>query len=314
MKSGRDYRKDLQRVEQAPAGTVPPEMLHDFFKGIAWQLGGLEFNGLPDIGGACIFHALAAHQAIRADRRRGLDGLWQVCRTDGAQTLPPRCAGVLQRHPYGRDPDQRVRRLQLLGATSQFGAVHSSLRDWHRGDPVANELTAHGRALPPPQWSVELPNYWFKHREELELTWCPQGTPELGQAWYGPWFGDPEPMMTRIRNAHEDAGPPICSQIARICDDYCERRGIPSQHDDRLYPIEFEVMTVGRKHREARNGAADPVRKDRTRTQTPFPVREDRADARRSFPADVAEQPVIAAATPGDRRRTTTSVATCAGD
>ena len=61
------YRADLRRVKSMPEGTLPPEMMHDFFKGIMYQLDQLELRGLSDIGGHCILRALAAYQAVRAN-------------------------------------------------------------------------------------------------------------------------------------------------------------------------------------------------------------------------------------------------------
>jgi hypothetical protein len=228
-------------VKQAPSGSVPPELLHDVFKGIVWQLDGLKFNGLPEIGGGCIYHALAAYQAVRANGVDASIGFGSLLARIGPDPYRDVIAFSNANHMGEIGPDGRA----VFHCWVRHGdwIFDASLPDWKRLDPVASEIAEFGTALPPPQWSLTLPRCWFKHREEVELAWRLRGTPELGKAWYGPWFGDPEPMMARIRQVHVNAGPQIANGLARIFNGYCDSRGIPRQHDDQIYPIKFEVIT-----------------------------------------------------------------------
>jgi hypothetical protein len=69
---------ELATARESPAGIIPSNMLADFFKGVAVQVARLEFRGLSDIGGKCIFKTLAAYQAAcmgGADVRIGFGGL-----------------------------------------------------------------------------------------------------------------------------------------------------------------------------------------------------------------------------------------------
>lgn len=53
-----------------------------------------------------------------------------------------------------------------------------------------------------------------------------QETPALGQAWYGPFFGDGEIAVQRIRMAYEMVGEQIARGLARIFNAYCDQHGI----------------------------------------------------------------------------------------
>jgi hypothetical protein len=218
-------------------------MLQDFFKGIAWQLEGLEFRGLPTQGGSCIFHALAAYQAIRANGVNAAIGIGSLLARVGPHPGRDVVCFSNGRHMGEILPDGSA--VFHCWVRHHDWIFDSSLRDWQRIVREGDEVMLPGMTpLPPVQWAVELPRYWFKHSRELEMQWRPTGTPELGQAWYGPWFGDPEEIMRRIRMAHEDAGPQIANGLALIFNDYCARKGIPRQHDDRIFPLKFEALAV----------------------------------------------------------------------
>lgn len=75
----------------------------------------------------------------------------------------------------------------------------ASVGEWAAIDAVRAEQEAFGTALPPPQWAVTLPDHWLKSAADVELAWRMQGTKALGQAWYGPFFGDAEAAMPTIR-------------------------------------------------------------------------------------------------------------------
>jgi hypothetical protein len=239
--------KDLARVKSMPRGQLPPEMIADFFKGIAWQLGGLEFRGLLDgPGGLCVFKTLAAYQAIRAS---SIDASISI-------------GGLLAR--VGPDPWRDV--VAFCGPRNMgfifpngTAAFHSWVRygkwifdpsvgEWRNLDSVAAERAAFDdptKVLDPPQWTIELPQWWLKSGDEVELAWRPEGTPELGEAWYAPFYGDVEIIMNRMRAVHEDVGKQIAGALAGIYNDYCERNGLDSSHDDTVYPLKFVSLAVG---------------------------------------------------------------------
>jgi hypothetical protein len=228
-----------------PAGALPPERMLDFFKGIAWQLAGLEFGGLPEGGGHCIFHALAAYQAARAagvDVSIGFGGMVARVGPDARRDVVAFCGP----HNMG---------VVFPGDHAGFHCwlryrdwiFDSSVGEWSRLDSAETERIEQevfGQALPPTRWTVSFPNYWFKPASELELAWRPEGTPELGAAWYGPFLGDPDAIMWRVRQVHEDAGQEIANGLAKIFNAYCEQHDIPRQHGDRVYPLKFRAVSV----------------------------------------------------------------------
>jgi hypothetical protein len=239
-----EHRRDLRLLEKTPPGMVPPSMVTDFFKGIALQLGQLEFKGLPEIGGHCVVHALAAYQCIRANSidcsigigsllcRIGPDERRDVvafCGPDNMGTILPN--GDVAFHCWVRYRDW---------------VFDSSVGSWKSIDAVACELLASVQVpLLPPRWTIELPGYWLKAADEVELAWRPRGTPELGKAWYGPFFGDHEEVIQRIKMMHEDVGATIAKGLSAIFNDYCQRKGIARRHDpDRIYPLKFRTMTL----------------------------------------------------------------------
>jgi hypothetical protein len=238
----RRAREVHRLVQEVPAGTVPPTMLADFFKGIARQVAKLKFRGLPGIGGACIFQTLAAYQATRAcdiDVTVGFGGLVARVGPDEKRDVVAFCG------PYNMG----------FILPNGYAAFHCWIRyqDWSSipvsasGTPptaVACEQQTLGTALAPVQWTVTLPSYWLKPAAELELVWRPEGTPALGEAWYVPFRGDPEVIMRRIRSVHEDVGRQIAGGLSRIFNAYCDQHGIDRQREDRVYPLEFRVRVA----------------------------------------------------------------------
>jgi hypothetical protein len=172
----------------------------------------LEFRGLSDIGGKCIFKTLAAYQAAcmgGADVRIGFGGLVARVGPDERRDVVAFCgprnmgaihgpSGYAAFHCWLRYTDQ-----------NREWIFDASLSEWPSLDAVRTEREVFGAALPPIQWTVTLPRYWLKPAAELELTWRMDGTPKLGKAWYGPFSGDADVVMQRIRTVHEDVGPQI---------------------------------------------------------------------------------------------------------
>jgi hypothetical protein len=49
--------------------------------------------------------------------------------------------------------------------------------------------------------------YWWKPRAELMNGWRPEGSPPLGEAWYGPFNGDACRVHKNLKMVQEDVGP-----------------------------------------------------------------------------------------------------------
>jgi hypothetical protein len=218
-------------------------MLTDFFKGIALQLDKLEFRGLPGVGGSCIFKTLAGYQATRmggVDVSIGFGGLVARVGPDERRDVVAFCGphnmGVIHR-PTGHAAFHCWLRYQDW-------IFDASLSEWPTLDAVRSEQETFGTTLPPVQWTIMLPRYWLKPAAELELAWRADGTPELGKAWYGPFFGDGDVIMQRIRDAHEDVGQQIAAGLARICNAFCEQHGYPNRFNGQVYPLKFWAMTM----------------------------------------------------------------------
>jgi hypothetical protein len=113
--------------------------------------------------------------------------------------------------------------------------------DWRGLDPVAMEQMTFGQSLDAPVWTVELPNYWLKRSAEVEAVWRPVGTPGLGEAWYAPFFGDPDVMRRRVRDVHEDIGPEVASAIEMLAvmAGFDRPSGEPT-----VYPLKFRSRVV----------------------------------------------------------------------
>jgi hypothetical protein len=238
----RRAREERRLVREAPAGTVPPSMLADFFKGIALQVDKLEFHGLLGIGGSCIFRTLAAYQAAAAsnvDVTIGFGGLLARVGPDPQRDVVAFCGphnmGFIL--PNGHAAFHCWLRYQDW-------IFDASLDEWPHLDSVGTELVTFGEALPPIQWTTTLPHYWLKPAAEVELAWRPQGTPAIGEAWYGPFHGDGEIIMQRIRSVHADVGRQIASGLAHICNAFCEQHGYPNRFDGRVCPLRFRALTV----------------------------------------------------------------------
>jgi hypothetical protein len=230
-------RQERRLVREAPPGTVPPTMLADFFKGIALQVGNLEFK-LSEIGGYCVFRTLAAYQAIHAcgvDVFFGFGSLVARIGPDEERDVVAFCgphnAGCVLPNGYAAFH---------CWIKYQDWIFDPSLSEWKNLNTPATELAAFGYMLPPPQWTIDLPRYWLKPAAELELPWQSTGTPALGQAWYGPFCGDPEIITQRIRRAHSEFGPHIVSALATACD----QQGAPRFDGDPLYPLKFQARVA----------------------------------------------------------------------
>jgi hypothetical protein len=241
----RRAREDRRLVRNAPAGTVPPSMLADFFKGIALQLDRLEFHGLPGIGGTCIFKTLAAYQAARmggVDVTIGFGGLIARVGPDPYRDVIAFCG---PRHMGCIAPNGHTAfHCWLRYRDQEEWIFDASVGEWSTLDAVRIEQEAFGTALPPPQWTIALPDHWLKPAAELELSWRMEGTPPLGEAWYGPFYGDADIVMQRIRDVHEDVGQQIAAGLARICNAFAERHGYPNRFNGHIYPLRFWAMTV----------------------------------------------------------------------
>jgi hypothetical protein len=223
--------------------TIPPGMTVDFFKGIFLQIQRTEFRGPPGLGGTWVFKTLAAYQAVCAcklDASIGFGAL--LCRIDPDEMRDvvafcgPCNVGFI--NPNGESGYHCWLR-------HEDWIFDASVGEWHGLDPVKSEITVLGRAsFGPPQWTITLPDYWLKNAREAEQAWRPEGTPALGEAWYGPMLGDPNIVMNRLREVHEDVGKNIAACLTQIFNNYCRQHGIGHVRDDEVYPLKFRTATA----------------------------------------------------------------------
>jgi hypothetical protein len=73
-------------------------------------------------------------------------------------------------------------RLELAGELIDF-----SCGDWRHLDP-RSELHVAGMELPPIQWQARPPTFIGATRGLFD-DWQPDGSPPIGELWYGPWTG-----------------------------------------------------------------------------------------------------------------------------
>ena len=91
-----------------------------------------------------------------------------------------------------------------------------SVGDWRSVAASGTEITFGTQPLPPVQWTERLPNYWCRPRTELTGPWRADGTPAPGEAWYGPFNGDPFAMQAMVSELIEDAAPLIAEAVEKV--------------------------------------------------------------------------------------------------
>jgi hypothetical protein len=116
-----------------------------------------------------------------------------------------------------------------------------SINEWRSFD-IRNEVTLPGGTpnLGPIQWTITPPKYWWKPRAELTGRWHSTGTPELGEAWYGPFNGDVRIAHEQVKLVSELFGPQITATVDRIFEEAARLIGIddiPPRSNKPLWPI-----------------------------------------------------------------------------
>jgi hypothetical protein len=137
-----------------------------------------------------------------------------------------------------------------------------SVGSWRDLDAQAAGMQVHDASLGSIQWTTSLPSYFFKPCIELEKPWRPAGTPELGQAWYGPLiYGDDgydeddaddavrsvDEMVNLFAFLRREIGQHIADGVLRIKREFASLNGLelPEVEDNTPHPLKFRVR-VGR--------------------------------------------------------------------
>jgi hypothetical protein len=200
-----------------------PAVDPDVRKGIAMTVRAVDFDGVPY--GKCLLRALVGLEVLRH------------CKIDASLHI----GSMLYR--VGPDPYRDVVAFCGPGnagfSVGDCAAFHAWLRvgddivdfsvgDWFEdaqsGRYLKDELTFFPDAPRPGavQWTIpEPPNYWWRPHIELTKPWQSRGTPELGQAWYGPFNGDPCVVHENVKQIQADVGP----KITRAVETVFERQG-----------------------------------------------------------------------------------------
>jgi hypothetical protein len=211
----RQQRKDMRR----PGYNLHTDRrFHDGVNKIVRAVDFGEFN-------FCIQRALVAREVLRR------------CRINAQLQL----GSMLYR--VGPDPYRDV--IAFCGA-GNAGFNNESVASFHAwlttdgyiidhsvGDWVAtanyHEIHCAGASYPGPvQWGIpKPPQYWWRPYAELTAPWRPTGTPEIGQAWYGPFNGDLKLVQQSVRDIQEDLGPKIVAAVAQVFARGSEMIGLP---------------------------------------------------------------------------------------
>jgi len=189
----------------------------EFLKGIATTVHGVEFAGLD--GGLCLLRALTAVQALRN------------CNVDASLHIGAMLCRV------GPDPIRDVVAFCGPGNAGYGPLFHAwaevddqlldfSVGDWRRLDGNISEITL-GEHIEPIQWAVPLPEYWCKPRSVLVDPWRANGTPALGEAWYGPYNGDVATKAGEIRKVVDEVMPMIADAVEKVVAGAAAQQGIP---------------------------------------------------------------------------------------
>jgi hypothetical protein len=110
--------------------------------------------------------------------------------------------------------------------------VDFAVGDWYahvqRGEYLQHELQLpRAPQFDPIQWTIpQPPTYWWRPRAELVKPWRPKGTPELGEAWYGPFNGDPLRMAAIVRQLRAEAGAEIAAAVNTVFGRAAQQLGI----------------------------------------------------------------------------------------
>jgi hypothetical protein len=104
-----------------------------------------------------------------------------------------------------------------------------SVGDWGKMAPNAELSYPGAPQLGPVQWTIPKPketDFWWRPRAELTGPWRSEGSPSLGEAWYGPFDGNPMRAKDHIRMAQEDLGGQIAAGVERIMQHQAKQMGI----------------------------------------------------------------------------------------
>jgi hypothetical protein len=78
-----------------------------------------------------------------------------------------------------------------------------SVGDWQNLD-ARTELDVAGSPLGPIRWEITPPSYWWRPRQQLADAWRPTGSPDLGEAWYGPFHDDAHEVRKMVAAIHDE--------------------------------------------------------------------------------------------------------------
>jgi hypothetical protein len=215
-------RADVTNWKPQQSGRPLPDH-PEFLPGIAKVIRAIEFKGLPDLGGHCLFNCLVAMQAMHSC---GIASTLHVGSLVYRIGPDPHLDVVAFCGPGNAGGDYQG--FKLFHAWVQAGdddILDFSVGDW-RGLDYAAEVTDGRPASRPPIWTVEPPDYWRLPRKQAVGGWRPEGSPELGEAWYGPYHGDAAEVGRSVRDIAEDALPIVAAAVERVYDQYAGCLGI----------------------------------------------------------------------------------------
>jgi hypothetical protein len=226
VRIGRESGRYARRLEQVQHPDYDPLDDPDFQAGIGRLVRSLEFAGLPD-GGHCIFRAIAGKAMfalLDIDATYAIGSMVYRVGPDPLRDVLAFC-GPHNSGCMGQDGKALFHVwLKVGGWFADF-----SVGDWHSDSRSCGEydfsmdgvpLGKLNAALGPIQWTIpKPPEFWWKRRAEAEAAWRPDATPELGEAWYGPFAGTQEQrdeMLRRVLSVQEDVGRDIAREVKDV--------------------------------------------------------------------------------------------------
>lgn len=234
---------EAKRKRLAAAATVEkqiqPELIPDYFKGVAEIVNAFAVPGSDIVGGFCMPKAMIAYQTVRAD---GLDASIAI-------------GGMLLR--TGPSPKYDV--LAWCGPhnmgqihNDRFPIFHCWIRyddwifdptvgDWRQLEVDTMEKMAFGEAWRPMQWDIELPRYWLKRASEVEAAWRSHGEPALGEVWYCPFHGSADSLKQLMLEVYARTGGEIAFGVEHLKREFAAKHGLPYERNDTVYPLKFSV-------------------------------------------------------------------------
>ena len=115
--------------------------------------------------------------------------------------------------------------------------------DWPAIDFCTDDPTGRSHELGPVRWTIKAPPVLWAPRDDLMSAWQPNGTPEIGRAWYGPFVGDAERRGRVLDRLWNEDGEKIAHAVKLVTDKAALNMSDYEPYEVTPHALRFSVVT-----------------------------------------------------------------------